>query len=330
MDAEERQDCQAFMEAFGVGIWACLPENQGTLLYPLQLLTSNVPLATLLGMSATTQLWVVAEGGLVPTSSIPSMSEMPVPLMGAKCWYCSSDQGVAILRQEEEEAVDIDDIPEEHPHCKWKEGRPAVKTLKEPCQEAFSNELEVVKVARQAYYKAHWPNFKQEGLYDLSSTFWQLAISTNLLGTKIHEVQEDWSGQQELRATNKAAKASQRDIYFFRVVAPTESPKIMGLKGIHSPEALQRWSGLSFCPWCGKEGQNEGTVVNHLWMMHYHMGLMCTHCVDYFMTSTDAMCWHTHICKSTTSGNGDNDRKEEDYEDDDNVDEDDEFMFKKF
>ena len=32
---EERQDYQAFMEAFGVTIWACSPENWGTLLYPL-------------------------------------------------------------------------------------------------------------------------------------------------------------------------------------------------------------------------------------------------------------------------------------------------------
>ena len=50
---------------------------------------------------------------------------------------------------------------------------------------------------------------------------------------------------------------------------------------------------------------------------------MCTCCMDYFTTSTDAMCWHDHICKSTTGGN--NDDREED--DNDNGDEDDEFMF---
>ena len=84
--------------------------------------------------------------------------------------------------------VDIDDIPEECPHKKWKEGRLAVKTLKELCQEAFSKELEVMKAARQAYYKAHQPNFEQEGLYALSSIFWQITTSTNLLGIKVHEV----------------------------------------------------------------------------------------------------------------------------------------------
>ena len=63
----------------------------------------------------------------------------------------------------------------------------------------------------------------------------------------------------------------------------------MGLKGIHSPKALQQQSGLTFCPWCGKEGQNKGTIVNHLQTTHYHLGLICVHCLDYFTTSTDAM-----------------------------------------
>ena len=54
--AEEGQNCQAFMKACGAAIQACLPKTQGMLLYPLQLLTSDVSLATLLGMSATTQL----------------------------------------------------------------------------------------------------------------------------------------------------------------------------------------------------------------------------------------------------------------------------------
>ena len=52
-NVEERRDHQAFMEAFGAAIQGCSPKNWGTFLYPLQLLTSDVPLATLLGMPAT-------------------------------------------------------------------------------------------------------------------------------------------------------------------------------------------------------------------------------------------------------------------------------------
>ena len=152
--------------------------------------------------------------------------------------------------------AEFDDTPKEHPHWKQKEGRLVVKALKESHKKALSKESEVVKMAKQAYYKAKQPSFEQEGSYDLSSTFEQMASSTNLLGTEIHEVQESWDSQKNLQATNWVAKSSPRDICFLRVVSPTESLKIMGLKGIHSPKALKWWGGLNFCPWCGKEGQN--------------------------------------------------------------------------
>ena len=124
------------------------------------------------------------------------------------------------------------------------------------------------------------------------------------------------------------AKASQKDFHFFQIVSPTESPKSMGLEGIHSSEALQWQGGLTFCPWCSNEGQNEGTVVNHLQTMHYHPGLICAHCLDYFTTSAETMHHHAHVCKPTAASNNDNDREEEDYEDNGNSSEDEKFKFK--
>ena len=103
-----------------------------------------------------------------------------------------------------------------------------------------------MKAARWAYYKAHWSNFNQEVSYDLSSTFWQMTTSTNLLGTEIHEVEESWGGRKDFWATKEAAKSSPKDIHFFRVVLPTEL--IMGLKGIHSPKALWWQGDITFCP----------------------------------------------------------------------------------
>ena len=135
--------------------------------------------------------------------------EMPVPQMGTKYQHHSSNQGVPAPRQEEEEMVDIDKLPEEHPCHKQKEGRLVAKALKEPCHETFSKESEVVKTARWDYYKAHRSNFEQEGSYDLW-TFWQMATSTNLLGTKIYEVQESWGGRKDLQAANEAAKSSSK------------------------------------------------------------------------------------------------------------------------
>ena len=55
-----------------------------------------------------------------------------------------------------------------------------------------------------------------------------------------------------------------KGLKFLRAVSAKESPKIMGLKGIHDPEALQHFASYTFCPWCGKNGQNKGTIINHL------------------------------------------------------------------
>ena len=85
----------------------------------------------------------------------------------------------------------------------------------------------------------------------------------------------------------------------------------MGFKRIHSPEALHQQVGLAFCPWCRKEGQNEGTVVNHLWMSHYHLGLICSQCLKYFTTSANTMHCHSQLCKWTSAGIDDNDDQEE-------------------
>ena len=136
-----------------------------------------------------------------------------------------------------------------------------------------------------------------------------MATTMNLLGNEIHEVQESWASWKDLKAAHQYAKPSPKDIHFFRVVSPTETPKIMGLKWIHSPKALQQHSRLTFCPWCRKEGQNKGMVVNHLQTMHYHLGLICACCLDYFTTSADAMHWHTQLFKSTAAGD-DDDREE--------------------
>ena len=120
-----------------------------------------------------------------------------------------------------------------------------------------------------------------------------------------------------------------KDIHFFRIIAPNKSLKIMGLEGIHLPEALQWWSSLTFCLWCRKEDQNEGMVVNHLQTMHYHVGLVCTCCLNYFTMSADAMWQHTQLCKTVVAGD-DDDREEypPDYEEDKNCDGDFKFVFK--
>ena len=152
-------------------------------------------------MLATPQLWAMADRGLVLAPPTPSLLVTPALQAGGKCQHHFLDQGVPTpkgLRQDEEEAANIDDVPKEHPHRKQKEG----KALKDHWRESFSKESDIMKVDRLAYLKAHWTNFEQWGSYDISSIFCKMAISTNLLSTEVYEVQETWSGQKDLGATN--------------------------------------------------------------------------------------------------------------------------------
>ena len=66
-------------------------------------------------------------------------------------------------------------------------------------------------------------------------------------------------------------------------------------------------------------------VMNHLRTTHYHLGLVCALCIDFFSTNTDAMRWHAHMCKSNTSAR-DNDQEEDGYKNDDDGDKDDEYL----
>ena len=187
----------------------------------------------------------------------------------------------------------LDMTPEEWPHCRWKDRRPAAKLLKESHCKAFEKDSDLVQMTRQNYLKMHYPESDHRGSHDLSCMFQELTTSAGLLDSDVHDVQDMWTGQKYLWATHWVAKTSPKDIQFFQVVPPTKSPKIMGLKGIHYPEALKWQAGLSFCLWCGKEGQNEGTVVIHLRTSHYCLGLVCSWCLEYFITSTNTMHCHT-------------------------------------
>ena len=91
-----------------------------------------------------------------------------------------------------------------------------------------------------------------------------MATNAELLGTSIHEIQASWMGPEKLKQANYTLRALPKGLKFLHVVPPSESPKVMGLIGIHGPDGLCHFSGITHCPWCGKEGQNEGTVVNHL------------------------------------------------------------------
>ena len=73
-----------------------------------------------------------------------------------------------------------------------------------------------------------------------------------------------------------------------------ESPRVMGLMGIHDLDALWHYAGYTYCPWCGKEEQNEEMVVNHLRTTHYRLGLVCNKCFGCPSVMSDSLCQHGH------------------------------------
>ena len=163
-----------------------------------------------------------------------------------------------------------------------------------------------MKEARKEYFKRHSYNFTVEGTCSLLEVFRQMAESADLLGTAIYEIQEVWKGPDELWQANYALRSLPKGIKFLHVVPLPESPTVMGLVDIHNPDALCHYNGLTHCPWCGKEGQNEGTVVNHLWMMHHRLGLVCDKCNNCPSTSSDTLCHHGwQNCQHSVEGNPD-------------------------
>ena len=167
--------------------------------------------------------------------------------------------------------------------------------LKPNHAKAFSQDSNMVREARREYFSKHSFNFTSDGTWDLSGMFKCLAMRAGLLGTSIYETQSPWTGQEELKKANYILLSLPKGLKFLRAVPPSESPKVMGLMGIHDPNALHQFGSVTNCPWCGKEGQNKGTVVNHLQTTHYRLGLVCDRCYSCLSTTSDTLHCHGQL-----------------------------------
>ena len=253
---EEEQNHQSFLTICRVALQIYPQEPKGVLMYPLQLLMENMFLATLL--TTAPQACITREEP-TPVISHPATPVAHVPSSGTKQW-CHSPNPVACSPQQDEVAETSKELP-----CqKQKDVMPLKKLLKGGQLEAFARDSNPVQQAMEAYFRMNQPEFNHEYLCDLASLFWEMIASIGLLDLEIYEIQEVWTGWEDLQYANNALKLSLKGLWFFCPMSPSESPKVMGLKGVHHPDALCHFTGLTFCPWCGKEGQNEGTVVNHL------------------------------------------------------------------
>ena len=176
-------------------------------------------------------------------------------------------------------------------------------SLKPSCADTFSQDSGPVKEARECYFATHPWDWACGNMDDLSDIFRELAQGAGLLGKFIHKIKVSWNGPEELKHANYILRSPPKGLKFLRVVSAKESPKIMGLKGIHDTNALQHFAGYTYCPWCGKDGKNKGTIVNHLRTVHYKLGLICDlicdQCFRCPTVTLDAL--HQHGCHTCTN-----------------------------
>ena len=170
-------------------------------------------------------------------------------------------------------------------------------SLKPSYADAFSHDADFVKEARSHYFTTHPWDWVHGNTDNLSDIFKDLAKGTNLLGKSIYKLQPSWEGPEELKHANYSLHSLPKGLKFLRAVPTLESPKIMGLKGVHNGDALRHFAGSTYCPWCSKEVQNEGTVVNHLRTVHYQLGIVCNLCYSCPTVLLDTLCHHgCHNC----------------------------------
>ena len=169
-------------------------------------------------------------------------------------------------------------LQEELPNPKKGKTMDWLTSMKSNRVDAFSQDSNSVKDTRAHYFVTHSWDWAQGNTEDLSNIFKELAQEAGLLDESIFEMQQSWKGPEHLQQANYIFQSQSKGLRFLRAVSAKESPKEMGLKGIHDPEALWGFSGFTYCPSCGKSGQNKGTIVNHLRTTHYKLGLICDRC----------------------------------------------------
>ena len=184
--------------------------------------------------------------------------------------------------------------PRETPHSKQKKEMPFHKPVPRSHQKVFSRDSRLVQKAREDYYQENCLHFNSETSCIMVDIFWSMIKSASPLCSEIYEIQESWTGQCELQYTNYTLNSLLKGLKFFCPVSPSESPKAMGLTGIHHPDPLHHFNGVIHCPWCRKEGQNEGTIINHLQMTHYKLGLVCEKCFHCSLVTSEAIWHHGH------------------------------------
>ena len=229
----------------------------------------------------------------VPTLMAPS-SPAPEPFPRPRWWHTSPDPVDVSPSGRATSQANLMGPPS----SKQQEVTPLYKALTASCLEAFNQDSHLVRETREGSFRRHSLNFSVKNTCDLSEVFWHMIMAAELLGSSVYEIKETWVGPDELQQANYALRALPKGLKFLRAVPPSESPKVMGLMAIHDLDALCHFYIVTHCPWCGKVCQNEGTDINHLWTVHYRLGLVCEKCHVYHPP-----CWRPSAAKGRRNAN---------------------------
>ena len=123
--------------------------------------------------------------------------------------------------------------------------------------EAFSQDSSLVREMRDEYFRRHCPNLNTEDTHDLWDVFQHMARSNELLGSAIYEIKEVWKGLVGLWQANYTLKTLPKGLKFLSVVPPSESPKVMGLIGIHDLNVPHWFNGVTLCPCVRRSAKNR-------------------------------------------------------------------------
>ena len=248
---EEGKDHLSFLAACGAALWASHPKDCGVLVNPFHLLLGNMPLSTLLNICP-----------LVSSAWHKSAPPVPHPTTPHGTWACGPIQMVTPLPQPDCIPISIRNQPKSGPWganpLKEKGWNTSSQSVTRGSAEPFTRDSNLVCKVREEHNKTNHQHFNCVTFQDLMNIFWHMITSAGLLGSQIYEIQEFWEGWSKLQYANNALRASPKGLQFLYAVSPSESPKVMGLAGIHNPDALHHFYGMTFCPWCRKEGQNKG------------------------------------------------------------------------
>ena len=141
-----------------------------------------------------------------------------------------------------------------------KKGKTAnwLTSMKSDCADTFSRDSNSVKKARACYFATHSWDWTHGNMEDLSNIFKELTQEAGLLGESIFKIQWSWKGPEHLKHANYIFQSQTKGLRFLRAVSTKESPKEMGLKGIHNPEALWHFSRYTYCPWLENQDRMRG------------------------------------------------------------------------